>query len=251
MRTKLFQSVSKLSAEKRWCLTGTPIQNSLQDLASLVAFIRSVPLDDPLQFQKKIVLPLMNGAEESENNLRKLLDSICLRRTKKILNLPSVHEEDHVVEFSAAEMSIYLETQVKMIATMKQHDSQTRNSKNYFGIFQLTLQLRRLCNHGTLQQLLLKSTDADKFSDQKEAFEYLQEMKLAVCTDCNNCIDSLSNRPGLGTGILAGCGHLFCLSCLPRYGFLAKTAEQQCPQCTKKSLNIAHGNFSTGTIDKF
>eukprot|EP00920_Eleutheroschizon_duboscqi_P024808 GHVT01061521.1.p1 GENE.GHVT01061521.1~~GHVT01061521.1.p1 ORF type:complete len:354 (+),score=84.76 GHVT01061521.1:71-1063(+) len=37
--TRAFRAVVSLSAGRRWCLTGTPIQNSLNDLFALVAFL--------------------------------------------------------------------------------------------------------------------------------------------------------------------------------------------------------------------
>ncbi|XDG08564.1 hypothetical protein ABKA04_008179 [Annulohypoxylon sp. FPYF3050] len=38
--TTLYQAASQLSAQFRWCLTGTPIQNNLEDVGSLLAFLR-------------------------------------------------------------------------------------------------------------------------------------------------------------------------------------------------------------------
>lgn len=152
MKTKLFKSVAKLSSKYRWCLTGTPIQNSLEDLAALVSFIGSHPLNNMVEFRKHIATPMSKETAHGVQNLRVLLDSICLRRTKKLLNLPRVVKDDRYVNFSPSERSFYIKTQADMIAAIKQHDSRERNSKNYFGVFQLQLQLRRLCNHGTFQK---------------------------------------------------------------------------------------------------
>ena len=185
MTTKLFQAVSRLSSKYRWCLTGTPIQNSLEDLASLVAFIRISPLHTLTEFRKHIITPLLKGKDQGSNSLRILLDSICLRRTKKLLNLPDSFGEDRHIDFSSLEKKFYKETQAELIATVKQHESQARNKKDFFGMFQLQLQLRRLCNHGTFQKTQSKALAEDIQFEPEQAFELLHEEKMAKCTYCN------------------------------------------------------------------
>jgi SNF2 family DNA or RNA helicase len=125
MTTKLFQAVSRLSSKYRWCLTGTPIQNSLEDLASLVAFIRISPLHTLSEFRKHIITPLLKGKDQGSNSLRILLDSICLRRTKKLLNLPDSFDEDRRIDFSSLEKKVYKETQAELIATVKPETKRT------------------------------------------------------------------------------------------------------------------------------
>lgn len=103
MKTKLYQSVSRIQSKFRWCLTGTPIQNTLEDLASLVAFVRSSHLDSFSKFCKTFILPLQGGHPDGEDNLRILLDSVCLRRTQKLLDLHGMSNKDRFSEMSALE----------------------------------------------------------------------------------------------------------------------------------------------------
>jgi SNF2 family DNA or RNA helicase len=44
--TKQAQATYALKSENRWCLTGTPIQNKLEDLFSLLHFLKFAPFDD-------------------------------------------------------------------------------------------------------------------------------------------------------------------------------------------------------------
>jgi DNA repair protein RAD5 len=37
------RTVYQLNAEYRWCLTGTPTQNSIEDLYSLIKFLKFMP----------------------------------------------------------------------------------------------------------------------------------------------------------------------------------------------------------------
>jgi SNF2 family DNA or RNA helicase len=85
--TTLLKAMKKLRAKFYWCLTGTPVQNSLEDIAALLSFIRAPPLDDIADFRKYIVAPLTKGSENGVKNLRQLLDSVRLRRTKQLLDL--------------------------------------------------------------------------------------------------------------------------------------------------------------------
>src|SRR5271155_3670755 len=121
MTTKLFKAIKKIRATFRWCLTGTPIQNSLEDLAALVNFIQSCPLDNLHKFKKYIISPLMKRSENGVDNLRLLLDSVCLRRTKQLLNLPEVVYKPRLLTFSAREKKQYIDTRVRLIKMINQH----------------------------------------------------------------------------------------------------------------------------------
>jgi SNF2 family DNA or RNA helicase len=86
--TKQFQAVASLSAQHRWCLTGTPIQNSLEDLGALVSFLKVPILEKPPTFRKFIMNPVSSRSRGRFQNLQKLLQTICIRRTRELLNLP-------------------------------------------------------------------------------------------------------------------------------------------------------------------
>ncbi|KAF5549978.1 hypothetical protein FNAPI_7895 [Fusarium napiforme] len=86
--TNQFKAVAALSAKHRWCLTGTPIQNSMEDLGSLVSFLRIPVLGNAPTFHKFITSPATSSSSRDRfKNLRTLLETICLRRTREILPL--------------------------------------------------------------------------------------------------------------------------------------------------------------------
>lgn len=81
--TAVAQACSLLEAESRWVLTGTPVQNSLNDLYSIVKFLRHDPWNS-FRFWKRVISdPYSRGdANGGLPVLRKLLKDIMLRRTK-------------------------------------------------------------------------------------------------------------------------------------------------------------------------
>lgn len=242
IKTKLFRAMSQISAKIRWCLTGTPIQNSLDDLAALVSFIRSSPLDDLSVFRKHIITPLLKEQDEGAINLRTLLDSICLRRTKKLLNLPPVVDIYRSVHFSIEEKFLYDSIRQEEIQAVKQQDSQARNKKGYFGIFQLQLQLRRLCNHGTFLKRCSSISQTDTQFDPEQAFGLLQENKDSRCHYCDVEIAGL--EPDVTCrGRFTTCGHLLCFGCVSRYKDALISAEDNsyssCSICNQMVVSDA------------
>lgn len=249
MSTKIHQAVSMLSSKFRWCLTGTPIQNRLEDLAALVAFIRCSPLDNITEFRKHIISPVMKAEDHGIENIRDLLDSICLRRTKKLLNLPQTIYEDRRIDFSPAEKAYYGAIQTEMIATVKKNESQGRKTKDFFGMFQLHLQLRRICNHGTFHKGLLSAAEDRQF-EPGQAFENLKKQRLAKCEYCKMKIAGLDDMGDEeNAGKFSACGHLFCTKCYLKYNESLKAISgtiAQCSICARKypaASSVLNGNL--------
>lgn len=75
-----------LRSEYRWCLTGTPMQNNLDELQSLVHFLRIQPYDSLPHWRENIDKPMKNGKGHlAISRLHALLRSFMKRRTKDIL----------------------------------------------------------------------------------------------------------------------------------------------------------------------
>jgi SNF2 family DNA or RNA helicase len=240
MSTKLFKAMKKLRAKLYWCLTGTPVQNSLEDLAALISFIRASPLDDLHKFRKHVIKPLTKGSENGVENLRQLLDSVCLRRTKQLLNLPEAVFELHTLRFSVREEIQYNDTRDKLVKLINETGLKSKNQKGYLGVFQLQLQLRRLCNHGTFQRASLEN---DEF-DPDQAIALLKKQKTAKCEACSVNITGIQGIEEKRNGSFTVCGHLLCMKCVPKLKSALKVIDGRdgCFQCSL-CPDILFGNY--------
>ena len=105
-------SVCKLKAGRRWCVTGTPIQNKELDLYSLVRFLRFKPFDEYEMWKRWIV----GQSPQAQDRMKTLVKSMMLRRTKdqkskvtgkELVSLPEKHVVEHKEELSEEEMRVF------------------------------------------------------------------------------------------------------------------------------------------------
>ncbi|KAK8044967.1 hypothetical protein PG993_004991 [Apiospora rasikravindrae] len=210
--TRQFEVAASLAAQYRWCLTGTPIQNSLEDLGALVAFLRLPLLENALTFQRFIVNQSKQGAKYRFKNLRTLLEYICLRRTKEIIGLTDPVQVTRELTFTAVERDQYNELLRKYEALVD------------MGV-QSFLKLRLFCNNG-----LPTAGMSREGLDPDETLTYLQQIDEAVCVYCDSTVFTINDIPGTDGGhMLAGCSHLACRDCYAHQ----QSREANCPKCTQ------------------
>ncbi|CAG8951176.1 hypothetical protein HYFRA_00007922 [Hymenoscyphus fraxineus] len=169
---KATQACYALRSEYRWCLTGTPLQNNLDELQSLIKFLRIPPYDDLREFKDQIDKPMKNGRGDlALKRLRAILVTFMLRRTKSILmkdgalnpgGKPSapgaasttgfkVTERKIVkiaAEFSPEERRFYERLEARTDASIEQMMSGEK--VNYASALVMLLRLRQACNHPKL-----------------------------------------------------------------------------------------------------
>lgn len=130
-RSLTSQSVCRLRAERRWCLTGTPIQNKELDMYALVRFVRCSPFDEYRVWKVWID----NKSAQGQERMNTLVRSLMLRRTKEtksqatgkaIVDLPEKFKTEHKIELTPEERKVYLEvfsfSQAAMIKYMDQNE---------------------------------------------------------------------------------------------------------------------------------
>ncbi|NXY22746.1 TTF2 factor, partial [Atrichornis clamosus] len=104
-------AVCKLRASARWAVTGTPIQNNLLDMYSLLRFLRCSPFDEYKVWKYQVD----NNTKKGGERLSLLTRSLLLQRTKDqldsagkpLVSLPQRSTQFHQLKLSAEEQSVY------------------------------------------------------------------------------------------------------------------------------------------------
>ncbi|XP_065861765.1 DNA repair protein RAD5B [Euphorbia lathyris] len=159
-----------LSAHCRWCLTGTPIQNNLEDLYSLLCFLHVEPWCNWQWWQKLIQRPYENGDPRGLRLIKAILRPLMLRRTKEtmdkqgrpILVLPPTDIQIIECEHTEAERHFYDALFRRSKVQFDQFVAQGKVLHNYANILELLLRLRQCCNH---PYLVLSRADSQQYTD--------------------------------------------------------------------------------------
>ncbi|KAI9283424.1 SNF2 family N-terminal domain-containing protein [Sporodiniella umbellata] len=217
--TRSSLSCSALLADKRWCLTGTPIQNNVDELFSLLRFLRIQPLNNYTMFRKTISVPILQGNPGlAMSRLKAVLMAIMLRRTKAILmkdkgansfELPIRQKNDILLDFNDHERKIYDLLKSKTQDSVQQLIKQGQSA--YLNMLCLLLRLRQACDHPKLIMKAIGEKDVvEILSDANATLNIDSDVALHTCglcgsitetstgTFCLKCQSSLEN-PILGS----------------------------------------------------
>lgn len=226
-QTSLFQAVSQLSARFRWCLTGTPIQNRLEDVGSLLSFLRTPQLENKSVFQKYVMLPFEEDREEACRKFAFLLDCICLRRPQTLLYLPKILETVHYIDPSSAEQEQYQKAMRIMSRMLQRKAGEGPGKRSTFGLFQAQLQLRLLCNHGTFQKEITGTIARDTQAESEDVMYSLGRQADTACLSCGIQISIFGATERSGN-MQFRCGHRICQQCELNGGLSHNTTTTQC-----------------------
>ncbi|XP_036909592.1 chromodomain-helicase-DNA-binding protein 2 isoform X6 [Sturnira hondurensis] len=136
----LYKTLIDFKSNHRLLITGTPLQNSLKELWSLLHFI----MPEKFEFWEDFEEDHGKGRENGYQSLHKVLEPFLLRRVKKDVekSLPAKVEQILRVEMSALQKQYY-----KWILTRnyKALAKGTRGSTS--GFLNIVMELKKCCNH--------------------------------------------------------------------------------------------------------
>ena len=210
-------------------MTGTPIQNTIEDLGSLVSFLRVGPFDEAYTFRLNFVQSHATEETHTWQRLRRLVKAISLRRTKasvgKELDLPPRKEYIEPITLDGDEQAFY-NLMKKRFALAMSHRQSSMNC------FQLMLRLRQICNHGVA---LLPAAERDWMLN---AATYAPEF-ASLSLICENCGATVLDE---NDSKILSCFHQICSSCLGRARSHPELTSnvQICPLCFPGASDIGH-----------
>jgi SNF2 family DNA or RNA helicase len=164
--------VRQLEANFRIALTGTPVENRLQELWSILDFLNPGYLGNKQFFQRRFAMPIEKyGDTSSLSQLRALVQPFILRRLKSdrdiIQDLPEKQEMTVFCGLTSEQAKLYQQVVEDSLAEIDKADGLQRRGM----ILGLLIKLKQVCNHPAQY---LKQESLDKHNSAK--LQRLDEM---------------------------------------------------------------------------
>ncbi|KAK4481250.1 hypothetical protein RD792_012133 [Penstemon davidsonii] len=219
-RTQVARACCSLRAKRRWCLSGTPIQNSVDELFSYFRFLRYDPYDKYKTFGSSIKALISRDSVKGYKKLQVVLRNIMLRRTKgtlidgqPIINLPPKRVHLSKVDFSMEERAFYNQLEADSRKQFKAYAAAGTVNQNYANILLMLLRLRQACDHPLLVKGLSSdpvgkvSSDMANILPRELLVNLLKQLEtsLAICLVCRDPPEN---------AVVTMCGHVFCYQCV-------------------------------------
>ncbi|MBC6421913.1 MAG: DEAD/DEAH box helicase [Hormoscilla sp. SP12CHS1] len=146
--SKQSQAVRQLQTELRIALTGTPVENKLQELWSIMDFLNPGYLGTRQFFQRRFAMPIEKyGDPDSLQTLRSLAGPFILRRLKTdrdiIQDLPEKQEMTVFCGLTPIQAELYQQVVDRSLAQIDLSDELVRHGL----IIALLTKLKQICNH--------------------------------------------------------------------------------------------------------
>ena len=158
--SKAAKAAREISAFNRLVLSGTPIENRLLDMWSLMAFAMPGVLGSRAYFKKRFD---KRKDSQSQNRLAARLKPFLLRRTKQQVakDLPPRTEEEIYAKMGGIQRQLYKAELRRIQKALLGVDSDESVKKNSFAILQGLMRLRQICCHpGLVDQRYVKEESA-------------------------------------------------------------------------------------------
>jgi SNF2 family DNA or RNA helicase len=148
---KQTQAIRQLPADFRLALTGTPVENRLSELWSIMQFLNPGYLGSREGFRKSFARPIEeHGDEDAARRLRSLVDPFILRRVKTdprvIQDLPEKLEMKVYCNLNEEQASLYEAIVQESMGKVDEAEGIDRRGM----ILAMLMKLKQVCNHPAL-----------------------------------------------------------------------------------------------------
>ncbi len=146
--TKQTAAIRSLEADHRVALTGTPVENRLTELWSIMEFCCPGYLGTQGEFRKRFALPVERHRDRAQTErLRSLVKPFVLRRLKTdpkvITDLPPLIESKASVPLSEEQAKLYDSVVTDMLAKVDRAEGIQRRGL----VLSALVKLKQICNH--------------------------------------------------------------------------------------------------------
>lgn len=152
-KSQRWQTLLNFNSKRRILLTGTPLQNDLMELWSLMHFLMPHLFQSQQEFKEWFCNPISGMVERQElvnkevvDRLHNVLRPFILRRLKQDVEKQLPKKYEHVIccKLSKRQRNLYED----FIASSE--TQATLASGNFLGLINVLMQLRKVCNHPDL-----------------------------------------------------------------------------------------------------
>ncbi|MEH2231188.1 MAG: DEAD/DEAH box helicase [Nostoc sp.] len=171
---KQSKAVRELEATFRIALTGTPVENRLQELWSILDFLNPGYLGNKQFFQRRFAMPIEKyGDTASLTQLRSLVQPFILRRLKSdrdiIQDLPDKQEMTVFCGLTGEQAALYQQIVEQSLVEIESAEGLQRRGM----ILALLIKLKQICNHPAqyLKQATLEPHNSAKLLRLEEMLE--------------------------------------------------------------------------------
>jgi SNF2 family DNA or RNA helicase len=184
--SKQSQAVRQLDAQFRIALTGTPVENRLSELWSILDFLNPGYLGPRNFFQRRFAIPIEKyGDTASLQTLRGLVQPFILRRLKTdrtiIQDLPDKQEMTVFCGLTNEQAALYQKLVDQSLIDIESAEGIQRHGL----ILTLLMRLKQVCNHPVLFQ---EDPPKDSLQLHSGKLQRLEEMLEEVLAEGDRCL---------------------------------------------------------------
>jgi SNF2 family DNA or RNA helicase len=216
--TQTAKGVWILHSKYRWSLSGTPMQNGIEEMYSQLAFLRIRPYSEWKAFHSTFVQGFKRSRARNDamTKFQAVLKAMLLRRTKTskidgveiLKGLPGKTLQMVHAVFDDEQLEFYKALESGAITQMKKYQAAGTLGRNYGHALVLLLRLRQACLHPKLIKEVKKAGSTELTVDQQMVLakefnaQTVLRIKEIVTFECPICFETVENP-----SLVLPCGH--------------------------------------------